>query len=142
MNIRFLIILFVVNVFLGCTQNPTSKFIRVDGITFTHNGMPYEFVGTNFWYGAYLGRSGEEGNRERLLNELDFLKKHGITNLRILGASEESVFKNSLSPTFTNADGTHNNELLVGLDFLLSEMAKRDIHGVIFMNNFWEWSGV
>lgn len=143
MNNRFLIIAFGVIVCLGCTQtqDTSSDFIQVDGIRFIENGEPFEYVGTNFWYGAYLGRSGVDGDRERLLKELDFLSEHGITNLRILGASEEAVFKNSLSPTFINADGSYNEELLLGLDFLLSEMAKRDMHAVVFVNNFWEWSG-
>lgn len=54
-------------------------------------GLTYYFVGTNFWYGAILGSQGEGGNRERLLRELDFMKMHGIDNLRILvGADGEN----------------------------------------------------
>ena len=28
-----------------------------------------------------------------------------------------------------------------GLDFLLAEMAKRDMKAVLYLNNFWQWSG-
>lgn len=129
---------------ISCTQEKkvsTTSFVSVTGSTFIKNGNPYEYVGTNFWYGPYLGQSGEAGNRDRLLKELDFLAEHGITNLRVLGSSEEAVFENSLSPTFINADGSFDESLLVGLDFLLAEMAKRDMHAVIFLNNYWEWSG-
>lgn len=143
MKIRVLTVSLILFLFNACveSQNSESEFVEVDGINFTLNGEAFEYVGTNFWYGAYLGQPGEEGNRERLINELDFLTEHGITNLRILGASEESIFKNSLSPTFINADGTYNEDLLIGLDFLLSEMGKRNMHAVIFLNNYWEWSG-
>jgi len=127
---------------LACSApEPERAFITVDGAVFKNGEASYSFVGTNFWYGAYLGRPGEEGDRERLIKELDILVDHGITNLRILGASEESVFENSLDPVFIREDGTYNEDLLIGLDYLLSEMAKRDMKAVIFLNNYWEWSG-
>jgi hypothetical protein len=40
--------------------------------------------------GAIWDRIKSAGGRERLIRELDFLKKQGITNLRVLGASELS----------------------------------------------------
>lgn len=121
-------------------EEPTG-FVQVDGTQFTIDGEPYQFVGTNFWYGAYLGRPGEEGNRDRLTQELDILVENGITNLRVLGASEETDLENSLKPAFIQKDGSVNEELLIGLDYLLTEMAERDMKAVIFLNNFWEWSG-
>ncbi len=127
----------------ACSQNTASdsSFVKVDGIHFTLNGQKHEFVGTNFWYGAYLGQKGEAGNRERLRKELDLFSDLGITNLRVLGASQESSFDNTLKPTTINQDGSYNENLLVGLDYLLSEMDKRGMKAVIFLNNYWEWSG-
>jgi mannan endo-1,4-beta-mannosidase len=125
----------------ACSEPVINNFVKVEDSQFKIAGETYEFVGTNFWYGAYLGRPGEEGNRERLNRELDLLKENGITNLRVLGASEESSFENSLEPTFLNADGSFNETLLIGLDYLLAEMGKRDMKAVIFLNNYWEWSG-
>jgi len=118
-----------------------NDFVEVNGVSFTLNNEPFEYVGTNFWYGAYLGQPGEAGDRVRLQRELDFLKEHGITNLRVLGSSEESVFRNSLSPAFVNAEGSYSEDLLIGMDYLLSEMSKRGMHAVIFLSNYWEWSG-
>lgn len=125
-----------------CSGTDEKKgFVKVDGAQFTIDGEQYKFVGTNFWYGAYLGQEGVNGERERLREELDILVENGITNLRVLGSSEEAKFQNALSPVFINADGSVNEELLVGLDYLLAEMGKRDMKAVIFLNNFWEWSG-
>lgn len=119
----------------------TSEFVSVWDDTFYLQGEPYYFVGTNFWYGAYLGSPGETGDRERLLRELDILSSNGVTNLRILAASESSKLIMSLHPTFQTAPGEYSEELLQGLDFLLMEMSRRNMKAVIFLNNYWQWSG-
>jgi len=112
-------------------------FVRVDGRRFVLGGKPYRFAGANIWYGAYLGATG----RDRLRRELDTLAGLGVTNLRVLGASELSPLKNSLRPAFRGPRPPYNRDLLQGVDVLLAEMAKRDMKAVIFLNNFWEWSG-
>lgn len=116
-----------------------DDFVRVEGMHFMRGDRPYYFCGTNFWYGCYLGAS-EEG-RQRLVQELDQLQALGVTNLRVLGASEESAIERSVSPAIQAADGTLNESLLKGLDVLLAEMARRDMTAVIYLNNYWEWSG-
>ena len=52
---------------LACTpkETPVNGFVQVDGTEFRIIGEPYQFAGTNFWYGAYLGREGEEVERTR-----------------------------------------------------------------------------
>ncbi len=117
-----------------------NYIIAKDGHFFL-DGKPYYFVGTNLWYGCYIGSPGKTGDRERLKRELDRLKSIGVTNLRILGASESSYIKNSLKPAIQTSANVYDESLLEGLDFLLSEMKKRDMKAVIFLNNYWEWSG-
>ncbi|GAB4521474.1 MAG: mannanase [Amphiplicatus sp.] len=123
------------------TQRPPAGFVAVEGMRFVVDGEPYRFAGVNLWYAAYLGAPAEYGDRERLKAELDHLQALGATNLRILGASEESPFKRSLSETFRNRSESYNETLLQGLDYALAEMEKRGMRAVIFLNNFWEWSG-
>lgn len=118
-----------------------SPYISVENEIFVQDGKPYCFVGTNLWYGAYLGSEGSEGDRRRLEKELDLLKDSGITNLRVLGGSEKSPLMNSLQTTFRDRTDQYNEQLLTGLDFLLNAMGKRGMHAVIYLNNFWEWSG-
>lgn len=118
-----------------------SPFVTVENGAFELEGKPHCYVGTNFWYGAYLGSSGPEGDRARLARELDLLLEAGITNLRVLGASEKSPLDNSLAITFRDRTQNYNEELLRGLDYLLGELGKRGMHAVIYLNNFWEWSG-
>jgi mannan endo-1,4-beta-mannosidase len=121
--------------------NNKEGFVKVNGTQLELNGKSYYFLGANFWYATYLGASSELGDRKRLIRELDHLKSIGVTNLRILGASEASYVKNMLSPAIQVKPYEYNQNLLEGLDFLLSEMQKRNMKAVIFLNNNWEWSG-
>ena len=120
---------------------PQSKYIQTKGTQFILDGKPYYFVGTNFWYGCYLGSTGQSGDSARLVRELDRLKIIGINNLRILGASEASNAPDAIRPAIQTSPGIYDDSLLIGLDFLLSEMSKRDMHAVVFLNNYWTWSG-
>jgi mannan endo-1,4-beta-mannosidase len=126
--------------FAGVVQSAQKKsFVQVKGTQFVLADKPYYFAGTNFWYGCYLGAT--EDGRKRLVSELDALKALGVTNLRVLGASEESTIARSVKPAIQTRPGELDESLLKGLDFLLAEMGKRDMKAVIFLNNYWEWSG-
>jgi mannan endo-1,4-beta-mannosidase len=81
------------------------------------------------------------GERARLLKELDNMKALGINNLRVLAVSEKTEMKSAVSPATTNAPGQYDENLLAGLDFLMAEVAKRDMTVVLYLNNFWQWSG-
>lgn len=116
-----------------------SPFVTVEGNHFERNGKAYYFTGANFWYGAYLGST--EDGRQRLATELDQLAALGITNLRVLAASEKTALTMAVNPAIHEAPGQYNQNLLVGLDVLLDEMAKRDMVAVLYLNNFWQWSG-
>jgi mannan endo-1,4-beta-mannosidase len=101
----------------------------------------YRIAGTNMWAAAYLGADAPIGNRDRLKRELDRLAALGINNIRILGSSEFSPLRNSVRPTFRNRTRHYNEALLRGLDHALAEVGKRGITAVIYLTNFWEWSG-
>ena len=118
-----------------------SGFVKVEGTRFTIDGKPYRFAGANFWYGAYLGAADGIGDRARLRDELDQLKAAGIDNLRVLAMSEASGFQRAVLPAIMTAPGEYDVRMLQGLDTLLVEMGKRDMKAVLYLNNFWQWSG-
>ena len=119
-----------------------NSIVKVFDGQFMRNGSFYYYIGTNFWYGPILGSTGEGGNRERLAYELDSLKSIGINNLRILaGADEGSQNANSVYPYLHPKTDQLNDTLLIGLDYFLSELDKRDMVAVIYLNNAWDWSG-
>ena len=106
------------------------------------DGSPYYYVGTNLWYAPILASEGQGGDRERLGRELDRLQAMGIDNLRILvGADTGSDSANTVRPYLQERPGVLNDTLLRGLDYLLVEMAKRDMVGVFYLTNSWDWSG-
>lgn len=118
-----------------------ADFVRREGTGFRIGGAPYRFAGANMWYAAYLGADAPFGNRARLGRELDMLGSIGIDNLRILGSSELSPLKNSITPAFRTSSAIYNETLLRGLDWTLAEMGRRGMRAVIYLTNFWEWSG-
>lgn len=141
---RFFYIALSVILLVACTSKQSfNPFIEVnaDG-QFIRNGQPYYFVGTNFWYGAILGSEGQGGNRERLHQELDFLKSIGIDNLRVLvGGDGENGIPTRIQPSLQTAPGVYNDTILDGLDYFMNELKKRDMTAVLYLNNSWEWSG-
>ncbi|MBW8735471.1 MAG: mannanase, partial [Asticcacaulis sp.] len=118
-----------------------GEFVGREGMRLVSGGRPYRYAGTNMWYAAYLGASAPYGNRDRLRRELDRVAELGIQSVRILGSSENSPLKNSVTPTFRDQSRNYSRTLLEGLDFALAEMGKRNIKAVIYLANFWEWSG-
>lgn len=73
--------------------------------------------------------------------ELDELKANGITNLRILVGAEGGKQDFTVTPALQSQQGKYDENLLDGLDYLLSEMGKRNMDAVLYLNNNWEWSG-
>ncbi len=118
-----------------------ARFVRRRGTALRLAGERYLYVGTNMWYAAYLGADAPYGDRARLRRELDRLLGLGVTSVRILGSSELSPLKNSVRPTFRDRTSRYNEALQGGLDFALAELGKRNMKAVIYLANFWEWSG-
>ncbi|HSN75160.1 MAG TPA: family 20 glycosylhydrolase [Anaerolineae bacterium] len=85
-------------------------------------GQPHAFVGVNFWQAMNLG---VDANRERLLAELDHLQQLGVTNVRIMAASEgPNTESQRMVPALMPAPGEYDPAMLDGLDFVLAELGK------------------
>lgn len=124
----------------GAWGPPDPRFVTRDSLHLRRSGRPYRFVGTNVWYGAWLGAEGPTGDRARLRRDLDALKADGVTNIRAAAGAEESPLRNSVKPTFSDR-GAVNETLMRGLDVFLAELARREMTAVLYLTNFWEWSG-
>ncbi|MEO6732110.1 MAG: hypothetical protein ABIN01_12910 [Ferruginibacter sp.] len=122
-----------------------SSFVTVKEHQFQLNNKPYYYIGTNYWYGGLLALVKDPvKGKERLRKELDFLHANGVNNLRVLAGVEGTGKINGVkrvSPSLQKQQGEFDVNLLKGLDYLLSEMGKRNMKAVIFLSNNWEWSG-
>ena len=122
-----------------------SSFVTVKDHKFYVNNKPYYYIGANYWYGSLLGLEKDKGKGiDRLRQELDFLKANGVTNLRLMAGAEGSGMINGVirvGPPLQPRQGEFNEEVLDGLDLILSEMGKRNLKAVLFLSNNWEWSG-
>jgi mannan endo-1,4-beta-mannosidase len=122
-----------------------GSFVTVKGHQFILGGTPYYYIGANYWYGSVLGLEKDKNKGvERLRKELDFLRSKGITNLRVLAATEGEGFVNGVQrvqPPLQTEKGKFNASVLNGLDVLLSEMSRRNMKAILFLSNNWEWSG-
>lgn len=119
-----------------------SAFITVKDTRFFIGDHPYSFLGVNMWYAGILGSS--QDGKQRLVRELDFLQKQGVTNIRVLGMAEGVGVINGnyrVTPAFLPAKYSINERLLGAFDFFLAEMGKRNMKAVIYLSNNWEWSG-
>jgi mannan endo-1,4-beta-mannosidase len=124
----------------GFTQN---NFVKVNGNRFTIGGKPYRYIGANYWYGGLLATNGVAG-KKRLITELDFLKAHGVTNLRVMVGAEGLTTYPYRTPSEKSVQpqpGKFDENIMTGLDYLLNEMGKRNMKAVLHFTNTWEWSG-
>ena len=123
----------------------SNAFVTVRNHQFYIGGKPYYFIGTNYWYGTFLGlEKDKKRGIERLRKELDFLKANGVDNLRIIAGAEGAGLINGVErvkPPLQTAQGKFGESVLDGLDLVLAEMNKRGMKAVVFLSNNWEWSG-
>jgi len=124
----------------GASPRP-EEFVRVRQGQFYLRGNPHFYVGANLWFCCYLSDAALPEGRARMVRELDFLKTLGITNVRLLAGSETSPLAGAIPRGITKAPHDYDEALLEGLDFCLAEMAKRDMRGILFVSNYWQWSG-
>jgi len=119
-----------------------DRFVTVRGTELRLEGRSYHFVGANYWQAMNLASRGPGGDRQQLLRELDDLAAHGITNLRLMAASEgPDTEPLRIAPALLEAPGVYNADLLDGLDFALEALADRDMKAIMTLGNMWHWSG-
>lgn len=120
----------------------TDAFVQVQDGQFMLEGKPYYFIGANLWFAMNLGQAGNDSGRARLLRELDHLQRLGVTNLRVMAASEGPASEPwRVHPAVQNEPRVYDASMLEGLDFLLDAMAQRDMKAVLVLNNFFQWTG-
>ena len=129
---------------LACGKSPAPSepdpFVRVQGTRFVRNGQPFAIMGCNYWSAAIESRS--EAGRARVARELDRLAAMGVNVVRVLALSEGPDSEPwRVVPSLQPSPGRFAEEGILGLDWLMGELARRDLYGAFILNNFWFWSG-
>jgi len=135
--------LLFVTLLIGPSCLAQTGFVKVSGTQFIIDGKPYRYIGANYWYGGLLATNGDKG-KARLKTELDFLKKNGVTNLRVMVGAEGLTtypYRVPSEKALMPQPGKFNENIMYGLDYLLNEMGKRDMKAVLHFTNTWDWSG-
>jgi mannan endo-1,4-beta-mannosidase len=136
------IILFPLLTILSVFAFSQDNYVKTAHGKFTLNNKPLYYIGTNYWYGGLLGNTAK--GKIRLQNELNFLNKHGITNVRVMVGTEGTGLINGVQrvePALQPKQGAFDKSMLNGLDYLLVELGKRNMKAVLFISNNWEWTG-
>jgi mannan endo-1,4-beta-mannosidase len=126
---------------LAAGSSRANEFVSIRNGQFQLRGRPYFYVGANLWYGCYLSDAALQGGRQRFVRELDRLHGLGVSNIRLLAGSETSAFAGAIPRGITRRPHEQDEALLGGLDFCLAEMAKRDQRAILFLSDYWQWSG-
>ncbi|RIB16156.1 Glycoside Hydrolase Family 5 protein, partial [Gigaspora rosea] len=117
-----------------------KSFVKVDGTRFTKDNKPYYIIGANYWQAMNLGM--ENGNRSRVLKDLETLKENGFNCLRIMAASEGPPGEPyRMYPALMNAPGEYDENVFQGLDWFLDQLKNYDMTAILTLSNFWHWSG-
>ncbi|MBB3187720.1 glycoside hydrolase 5 family protein [Microbacter margulisiae] len=118
-----------------------NDFVSIRHGELMRNGIPYRFIGVNYWYGPLIAVP-KGGDRARMERELDQLKQDGVTNVRaMVGVDGVSTNIAQLPDALQKTPGAYDKNVLAGLDYFLAALAKRHMTVVLFLNNNWEWTG-
>ena len=118
---RDLLFIIVIAIAAGApVAGQSSYFVSTKSQRFQLNNKPYYFIGTNYWYGSLLGLEKDKRRGiQRLRKELNFLKKNGVTNLRLMAGAEGSGMLNGVirvGPALQTEQGKLDDRALDGLD--------------------------
>lgn len=100
------------------------------------------YFGVNYWYGGFACADSVKGLR-RVQKELNFLKKNGVTTLRVMISAEggSDQYQYQINPSIQPIPRKYNEQILRGFDRFLVEVEKRKLKVVFVLSNNWEWSG-
>lgn len=119
-----------------------DPFVTIQNGQFRLGNQPYRYIGVNYWYGGLEANS--QNGKQRIREEIAFLAAKGVNNVRVLAGAEGAGPINGVprvEPALQTAPGVFSVQLLEGLDFLLAELAKKNMKAIIYFSNNWEWSG-
>jgi mannan endo-1,4-beta-mannosidase len=116
--------------------------LTVKGTRFMKGGKPFFISGFNYWAGPTLARVGNQAGWDQVRRDLDGIQAAGINMIRTCVATEGPDSEPyRIVPTIQPAMGQYDPAGIGGVLRFSEEIAKRGLHAIYMMNNFWQWSG-
>jgi len=116
--------------------------LTVKGTRFVKNGKPFFISGINYWAGPTLARDGNQAGWDQVRRDLDGIQAAGINMIRTCAATEGPDSEPyRIVPTIQPAMGQYDPAGIGGVMRFSEEIAKRGLHAIYMLNNFWQWSG-
>jgi len=116
--------------------------LTVQGTRFMKNGKPFFISGFNYWAGPTLARDGNQAGWDQVRRDLDGIQAAGINMIRTCAATEgPDTEPYRIVPTIQPSMGQYDPAGVGGVMRFSEEIAKRGLHAIYMLNNFWQWSG-
>jgi mannan endo-1,4-beta-mannosidase len=116
--------------------------LTVKGTRFMKGGKPFFISGFNYWAGPTLARVGNQAGWDQVRRDLDGIQAAGINMIRTCVATEGPDSEPyRIVPTIQPAMGQYDPAGIGGVLRFSEEIAKRGLHAIYMLNNFWQWSG-
>src|SRR5262252_4913313 len=116
--------------------------LTVKGTRFVKDGKPFFISGFNYWAGPTMARDGTQAGWDQVRRDLDGIQAAGINMIGTCVATEgpdsETV---CIVPTIQPTMGQFDPAGIGGVMRFSEELAKRGLHAIYMLNNFWQWSG-
>lgn len=113
-------------------------FVRATPAGLMLGEEPFRFIGINMWQAAWVAAA----SPARLRHELDVLREHGVSVLRITALSEGAADAPlQVVPSLQPSAGVFDEHLAESLDLVLYELRRRQMRAILVLNNEWTWSG-
>lgn len=98
-------------------------------------------VGANLWQAIIWASKNDQNYIERLKRELDTLKKHNVSFVRIMASIQKHDSPYSIKEACQLDINDSGINCLKNLKIVLDELHKREMKAIVVFNNFWHWSG-
>ncbi|CAN6274310.1 unnamed protein product [Urochloa humidicola] len=110
-----------------------SAFVRANGTRFTLGGRPFYSNGFNAYWLMYM--ASDPADRSKAAAALEEAGRLGATLVRTWAFGDGGYRALQVSP------GVYNEEVFMGLDYVIAEAKKRGVHLILSLVNNWDGYG-
>jgi mannan endo-1,4-beta-mannosidase len=132
------VFIYISLIFISIQSLIAQDYVYVEDGQLKYKEDAYQYIGTNLWQAVPWAMN----DLGKLKAELDVLDSLGIRNLRILAnAQGPATAPWRITESLQSSPNQMDSSWLEALDLVLDELAKREMKAILYLGNFWHWSG-